>query len=169
MNFTKSLRVSHFFLVFVIPLWQNDGEQLPRAPKLHWFWPQLHIWSWITVSAHFAKVLQVWAVWQFPLVPLFQNNVKNCITPLEAHRLCFLCQGATKYFLCIKYNFYNNIMLFLKKAMAWAQAWAGLGLFRAEGLGSRFRKPELSKAEPSPGLSGRAGPAHHYIVIHSHC
>ncbi len=53
-------------------------------------------------------------------------------------------------------------MSFLMKAVAWAQAWAGLGLFRVEGLGSRFSKPELSKAQPSPGLSGQAGPTHHY-------
>jgi len=31
-----------------------------------------------------------------------------------------------------------------------------------EGLGFNFCKPRLSKAGPKPGLSGRAGPAHHY-------
>ena len=32
---------------------------------------------------------------------------------------------------------------------------------RAQGSGLKFIEPRLSKAEPKPGLSGRAGPAHH--------
>jgi hypothetical protein len=31
----------------------------------------------------------------------------------------------------------------------------------AQGSGLKFCKPKVSKAEPKPGLSGRARPAHH--------
>jgi len=52
----------------------------------------------------------------------------------------------------LKLQFVYNILLwypFLMKAMAWALCWAGLGLYRAEGPGLKFDKPEPLKAEPT--------------------
>jgi len=47
------------------------------------------------------------------------------------------------------------------KAAAQAQAEPKPWRLKAQGSGFNFCKPRLSKAEPKPGLSGRAGPAHH--------
>lgn len=93
------------------------------------------------------------------------KQCENIIIPLKACQLRFLHVLMRRALPCICYvlntNFIYNIMLFLIKTAAWAQVWAGLELFRAEGLGSRFSKPEPSKVQPSPRLSGRARPAHH--------
>ena len=50
---------------------------------------------------------------------------------------------------------------FYPEAAAQARAEPEPALPRAFGLGLKFYRPRLSKAEPKPGLSGRAGPAHH--------
>jgi len=51
----------------------------------------------------------------------------------------------------------------MNRVQAAAQALSrhGLGSAWAQGSGLTIPEPWPSKAEPKPGLSGRAGPAHH--------